>query len=159
MPFSIGNHITFDLPLAPGGELSAVTFATSARSQIVTAGDQALPTGEIQPASFAAPQPVASLKPRQSVALGDFPGTPSVTIDDPAGLQVTVSHVETARPAGTPVLFNLWADPKLGFFSPEPWVGKVNALVTGDGLVELPPGQEFVWAISVRVTATSRRGP
>lgn len=157
MPFSIGNHVTFNLPLAPGSDIGAVTFATAARTYIQTTDAAALPTGRFEAAHFAQPQPIASLKTRASIALGDYAATPSVRIHDPAGLDVTVSHVESKRPAGVPVLFNLWGDPKAGFFSPEPWVGKANSLVTGDGLVELRPGEDFEWAITIRVTAAPEK--
>lgn len=149
MPFSIGNHITFNLPLVPGGSAAAVRFETPARRQIL-ADQRGLPTGQVQPVDFRKPTPVGALQTRNAVSLGDYPQSRAwVRLIDPSGLSVTLSHVESRLPSGEPVLFNLWGDVGAGFFAPEPWVGKQNALNTGDGAVALQPGQDFHWAVSI----------
>lgn len=151
MPFSIGNHITFQLPLIPSGDPSAVRFQTPARRQILT-DQRGLPTGRVEPVDFKSPTPVSALGVRMAHSLGDYPSSrPWVRLMDPSGLTVTVSHMETLRPAVEPVLFNLWGDVGAGFFAPEPWVGKQNSLATGDGVITLPPGKDFRWAISIAV--------
>ena len=53
--------------------------------------------------------------------------------------------------SGDPVGFNMWGDIRKGFFSPEPWWGKQNALATGDGVVRLEPGARFEWAFKVSI--------
>jgi galactose mutarotase-like enzyme len=148
MPFSIGNHMTYNLPLVPSSAAAESTFQTGATKRIVLADNR--PTGKTMPFSAVTPTPVTTIGTRKAVSLGDFPGDrASVTLRDPSGLSLTVSHHESLRPSGTPVLFNLWGDPEKGFFSPEPWVGKQNSLATMDGAIALRPGEMFGWDIVV----------
>lgn len=152
MPFSIGNHVTFRLPLLPGGDTAHATIATPARRQVIT--DAAgRPTGEVRDVDFRQPRPVASLPPRTAVSLSGYsPDETWAELTEP-GLSVRISHRADRWPRGEPVLFNLWGDAAAGFFSPEPWVGKQNSLVTGDGLIRLAPGQAFSWTVTIAVTA------
>lgn len=151
MPFSIGNHVTFNLPLVPGGKADAVRVETPARKHLLIDG-AGRPTGQFRPAGLGTPTPVSELPTRVAVSLGDYPPPdPWLRLADPAGVTVTVTHSASRPATGEPVLFNLWGDVGHGFFSPEPWVGKQNSLVTGDGVVTLSPGEVFVWVISIAV--------
>jgi len=151
MPFSMGNHITFNAPLSPRGDATRMTLETPARRQVMT--DAAgRPTGEVRNIAEQGPRLLAGLKPRTALSLSGYaPGQVWVRLTEPGGLAVTVSHRADRWPDGEPVLFNLWGDLAAGFFSPEPWVGKQNSLVTGDGLIRLAAGADFAWTIRVEV--------
>jgi galactose mutarotase-like enzyme len=155
MPFSIGNHITFTIPLLPGDDPFQTTISTPATEQVITDGS-GRPTGRVVTASYAGPRLLSSMKPLTPVSLSGYAqGQEWVRLKDRSGFAITVSHSEDRRPRGTPVLFNLWGDVSQGYFAPEPWVGKQNSLATGDGIVALEPGGTFRWTIEVRV----ERGP
>jgi galactose mutarotase-like enzyme len=149
MPFSIGNHVTFALPLVPGSAPGAMTVETPARLMLPV--DQAgRPTGKAVPESrFTSPQPLSGMPVRQPIPLGGYAGDPWLRLRDPGGVSLIIRHRGAPRAGGTPVAFNLWGDVGKGFFSPEPWLGRQNALVTGDGLVQLPPGQRFGWTVVI----------
>jgi len=154
MPFSIGNHITFRIPLAPGGEAERMTIQTPAtlRLDMDAAGK---PTGQVTPDDrFFTPFPLTALQPLTVYALGGYAGEPHARLVDPAGVAVTLSHRFDRTPSGVPVLFNFWGDPAAGFFSPEPWVGKQNSLASGDGAILLAPGEQFRWTLTIRVEDT-----
>jgi galactose mutarotase-like enzyme len=149
MPFSIGNHLTFKLPIVPGGDARAVTFVAAATRHILL-DDGGRPTGRLVPFMGSTPHLVSELGTRKAVSLTGFPPSAiSVKVIDPSGLVLTVSHHASRLPAGDPVLFNLWGDVEKGFFAPEPWVGKQNSLVTQDGVILLEPGANFEWTISI----------
>lgn len=149
MPFSIGNHLTFNNPLV--GQSGGMTFQTPATIQLLL-DPLGRPNGKVIPFSAVTPRPLTDLGVRKSTSLSGFgAGTAWIRLLDPSGLIVEVSHQESLRPPGMPVLFNLWADSGRGFVSPEPWVGKQNSLATGDGVVSLPPGTNFEWTITVKL--------
>ena len=150
MPFSIGNHITFRVPLLPGDDAGRITLSTPATQQVIT--DAAgRPTGRIVTVSYAKPRLLSSLRPLTPVSLSGYSaGQEWVRLQDRSGFAITVAHSEDRRPKGVPVLFNLWGDVAHGYFAPEPWVGKQNSLATGDGVIALGPGKSYRWAIEVR---------
>src|ERR1700761_7856375 len=115
MPFSIGNHLTFNIPLIPGSDARQVSLASPATVQVLT-DSRGRPTGELRQVSFSAPRPVASMTPQVAVSLSGYGTThPWVTLRDPTGVGVRVSHNADRRPAGVPVLFNLWGDAAAGY--------------------------------------------
>jgi galactose mutarotase-like enzyme len=151
MPFSIGNHITFRIPLLPGDDPRKTTLSTPATEQVIT-DESGRPTGGVSRVSYLRPRPLSSLKPLTPVSLSGYAeGEEWVRLQDRPGFEITVSHSEDRRPKGTPVLFNLWGDVSRGYFAPEPWVGKQNSLATGDGIIALEPGETYRWTIEVRV--------
>lgn len=151
MPFSIGNHITFKIPLLPGDDPRETAISTPATEQVITDGS-GRPTGQIVAVSYATPRLLSSLKPLTPISLSGYgTGKEWVRLEDPSGFAITVAHSEDGRPTGTPVLFNLWGDVPHGYFAPEPWVGKQNSLATGDGAMALAPGETYRWTIEVRV--------
>lgn len=153
MPFSLGNHITFRIPLLPGDDPLETTISTPATERVFTDGS-GRPTGRVAPVSYASPRLLSSFKPLTPVSLSGYAqGQEWVRLQDGAGFAVAVMHSEDRRPGGTPVLFNLWGDPAHGYFAPEPWVGKQNSLATGDGIIALRPGDTYRWTIAVRVGA------
>jgi galactose mutarotase-like enzyme len=153
MPFSIGNHMTFNLPFVPAGKADQVTLTSSARRQVLLGPPGNTPTGQVIDADFSKPRPLSSFGLQTAVSLaGCRPGEVWTRLEDPAGMAITVSHQSDWRPDGEPVLFNLWGNVPRGFFAPEPWMGKQNSLATGDGLIVLPPGEDFNWRIAVDVS-------
>jgi galactose mutarotase-like enzyme len=155
MPFSIGNHITFRIPLLPGDDGLQTTISSPATQQVITDGS-GKPTGRVAKVGYARPRLLSSLKPLTPISLSGYAhGQEWVRLQDRSGFAVIVSHSEERRPQGTPVLFNLWGDVTQGYFAPEPWVGKQNSLATGDGAMGLAPGDTYHWTVTVRVG----RGP
>lgn len=151
MPFSIGNHVTFRIPLSPGDDPRQTTISTPATEQVITDAS-GRPTGRVVRVDYASPRVLSSLKPLTPISLSGYAeGQEWVRLEDRSGLSVTVSHFEDRRPWGTPVLFNLWGDVAQGYFAPEPWVGKQDSLATGDGTLALEPGHTYRWTIEVRV--------
>lgn len=151
MPFSIGNHITFRIPLLPGDDPRETTISTPGTEQVFTDAS-GRPTGRIAAVSYAMPWLLSSLQPLTPVSLGGYPaGEEWVRLEDRSGFAITISHSEDRQPSGTPVLFNLWGDVAHGYFAPEPWVGKQNSLATGDGVILLKPGDTYRWTVDVRV--------
>jgi galactose mutarotase-like enzyme len=151
MPFSIGNHITFRIPLLPGDDPLHTTISTPATEQVVTDAS-GIPTGRIVPVSYAEPRPLSSFEPLTAISLSGYAtGAEWVRLEDRSGFGIIVSHSEDLQPGGTPVLFNLWGDVAQGYFAPEPWVGKQDSLATRDGTIALQPGGTFHWMIEVKL--------
>ena len=155
MPFSIGNHITFRVPLLAGG--TGTTIATPATKEVLNDAT-GRPTGQIRAVAFDAPRALSDFTWIPAVPLSGYPQHGVFArVADASGIAVTVSHTEDTQPSGTPVLFNLWGDPQNGYFAAEPWVGKQNSLMTGDGTISLAPGKSFQWTVAVQVT--DRKAP
>jgi galactose mutarotase-like enzyme len=150
MPFSIGNHITFRIPLLPGDDPLQTTISTPATEQVITDG-AGRPTGRVVTVSYVRPRLLTSFEPLTPISLSGYAaGQEWVRLEDRSGFAITVAHSEDRRPSGTPVLFNLWGDIAQGYFAPEAWVGKQDSLATGDGTIALQPGGTFRWTIAVR---------
>jgi galactose mutarotase-like enzyme len=155
MPFSIGNHITFGIPLLPGDDPLRTMISTPATEQVIT-DESGKPTGRIVPVSYVSPRLLSSFEPLTAISLSGYAaGKEWVRLEDRSGFGIIVAHSEDRRPSGTPVLFNLWGDPAHGYFATEPWVGKQDSLVTGDGTIALQPGATFHWMIAVRLAGTA----
>jgi galactose mutarotase-like enzyme len=151
MPFSIGNHITFRIPLLPGDDPLGTSISTPATRQVITDGT-GRPTGRIVTVSYARPRLLSSFTPLAPISLAGYAaGQEWARLRDRSGFAIIVGHSENRTPSGTPVMFNLWGDVAQGYFAPEPWVGKQNSLATGDGTIVLQPGATFRWTIAVTV--------
>jgi galactose mutarotase-like enzyme len=149
MPFSIGNHITFRLPLVESSSAEETRFQTNLPQEYILDSRRVF-TGRTRPSRYSGQHRVGELPHRRAISLGGDVDRPHVRVLDPSGLFVTLSHrVPGGVPART-VLFNLWADLEEGFFSPEPWIGAQNSLNSGYGLVSLQPGQNWNWHIRIQ---------
>jgi galactose mutarotase-like enzyme len=148
MPFSIGNHITFKVPLVTGSEPARVLFHTELPKQLLRGEDRAF-SGEVIPSSYRGWQDVRDLPHRNAVSLGGEAGQADLTVHDPSGLDLHLRHQASGEPSEPSIRFNLWADMKKGFFSPEPWIGTQNSLNSGAGLVWLEPGVDWHWTIEI----------
>ena len=153
MPFSIGNHITFVTPLVPGGDAGKVVLVTPSSEEILKTG-YGIPTGEVRPRSHAEGMDLGNFERRAAVSLTGYDTEPFMELRDPAGLTIRMSHAASEIPDAPVILYNLWGDTEDGFFSPEPWVGLQNSLVSGRGLIHLDPGERFNWAIRIEVKSS-----
>ncbi|MFB3826490.1 MAG: hypothetical protein ACE15B_06955 [Bryobacteraceae bacterium] len=149
MFFSIGNHITFRVPFAPGSEAGAMELETPSTVESLKT-PEGLPAGESRPRSLTPPVRLADFDARTAVSLGGYSGNPRLRLKDPAGPLLTISHEASALPPAPLVQSNLWGDPGRGYFSPEPWAGLQNSLVLRRGVVALEPSREFHWRIELR---------
>ena len=153
MPFSIGNHITFVTPLVPRGDPGEVVLVTPAQEEILKT-DYGIPTGETRARSHADGIELGDFERRKAVSLTSYGAEPYVELRDPAGLMIRMSHTASEVPGPPIVLYNLWGDAPAGFFSPEPWVGLQNSLVSQQGLIRLDPGGRFHWTIRIEATSS-----
>ena len=148
--FSIGNHVTFRIPLVPGSSVPAMSLQTPSRVQYLK-DENTMSTGQTRAQNLSASRPLAALSYMPPIALGGYGERAALTLADEAGLAVTIEH-ETSRNPTTPFTqFNLWGDPAQGYFSPEPWVGMINSLNRREGLIELEPGDNWSWIISLQI--------
>ena len=150
MPFSIGNHITFVVPLVPGGDAGQVVLVTPSSEEILKTG-YGIPTGEIRPRSHADGIELGEFERRAAVSLTGYDAEPFMELRDPAGLTIRMSHRASKVPDAPIILYNLWGDAHDGFFSPEPWVGMQNSLISQQGLIQLQPGVRFDWTIRIEI--------
>lgn len=148
MPFSIGNHITFNAPLIEGSKAADLQFENSLPELLDKDANKAF-AGATKPSSFQGRYSLSDLPTRGSVSLGGQQNPAELTIFDPSGLKVQLLHHYSSAPSQPVIQFNLWADTEAGFFSPEPWVGTQNSLNTGMGLVSLEPGESWRWRIDI----------
>lgn len=151
MPFVVGNHATFNLP--PGGARNAVdaTLISNASHRMVldAAGR---PTGESVPFdAYARPTPARAVEAFDVIVLHTGGEPPRVRLSDPSGLCVTVSHHAADRQFSSLEFVTLWGDPGGGYLSLEAWLGRPNALATGDGACFARPGSAWEWTMSIEV--------
>jgi galactose mutarotase-like enzyme len=149
MFFSIGNHITFQVPFLKGTDPEEMLFETPSTVEYLKSA-QALPTGESRPRSLAKPVRLGDIDTRSAVSLGGYSGTPYMLLRDPQGLAIRIRHSAESVPPAPVILFNVWGDPREGYFSPEPWVGLQNSFNLHKGLVTIAPGGRWQWRIDIR---------
>ncbi len=148
MPFSIGNHITFNAPLIAGSEPGSLLFENDFPDRLVRGLDKTF-SGKVEASPYRGRHRLDDLPRRNSVSLAGNPGIATLTMIDPSGLRVHLVHVASETPAQPAIQFNLWADTRDGFFSPEPWVGTQNSLNNGAGLITLAPGESWQWRVDI----------
>lgn len=148
MPFAIGNHITFQTPLMPGSDPTKLKLETQARGRIVKDANN-VPTGAIEAAPFRDSTALGDFVTVPAVGLTNYETNPSMTLTDPQGLRVRMTHHADSAPKGTFVQYNMWGAPRDGYFCPEPWVGLQGGLRLKQGIVELAPGQRWNWTIEI----------
>jgi len=150
MPFSIGNHITFNTPLVTGGDAGKMVFISPSKTRLIR-GDNGVPTGESEPRFHGDGIALGDFERRIPISLSGYQGEPWMELRDPQGLTIRMSHKASSIPEQPVILFNVWGDPPDGYFSPEPWVGLQNSLVLQEGITRLEPGDDFDWTIRVEV--------
>jgi len=150
MPFVLGNHATFNTPLIPETSLVDTRVSSNGTSRMMLdfAGR---PTGQSTPTNrFARPAPISDIERFDVIALSAAPEPPWSKLET-GTLSVHVAHTVSAPDGSPEALMTLWGDPKDGYLSLEAWLGKPNALVTGDGVCRLPPGRHLTWTLTISV--------
>ena len=148
MIFGIGNHIAFRVPFLAGTDPGAMMFQ-SPSTAVMLRDEHGLLSGERGPRSFATPTRLDQFSATTALPLTGYQGDTFAELRDPQGLSVRITHKTAGWPAEPVVRFNVFGDPKLGYFSPEPWVGVQNSLNSRLGLIELEPGKEWMWEVEV----------
>ena len=146
MFFSIGNHITFRMPLVEGSDVERIQLETPSTIEHLK-DDATLPTGERRARSFRDAARVVDLQFVPAISLGGYTGDPWLRLTDPAGLALRITHHADSLPREPLVQFNIWGRPGDGYLSPEPVVGLQNSLNLRQGLIELPPGKAWSWRV------------
>jgi len=155
MPFSAGNHITFVTPLVPGSDPLAMRFETPSSVEFLK-GAGGVPTGERRAKFWAQPIRLAEFPANLAISLGGYSiPEPFMKLSDPAGLTLVMRQRADSVPPDPVIRFNVWGDPKAGYFSPEPWVGLQNSFNLRQGLVSLAPGKSWRWRFDLSALTPS----
>lgn len=154
--FSIGNHISFQLPFADKGRFEACVLTAPTRSRKCLTS-QSLLNGRTETIDLTKGRTLAD-PDLHNLVVGDFPpGQTWVELQDPSAFALRVSQEEIVPPGATPktspehFYFVFWGDPDTGLYCPEPWYGGPNSLNTRQGLIFLEPGETFVWEMKVTI--------
>jgi len=153
MPFCIGNHISFRLPFTGKGRFGDCAIRTPASRELLL-DELSLLSGRSRPVALSRPVPLAGGEFLNAVLGGYRRNAAWTELIDPNSLTIRISQKE--QPAGSKhlaaerdIFFVFWGTPEYGYFCPEPWIGRPNALNTGRGLIKLPPGERFVWEMRI----------
>jgi len=156
MPFSVGNHITVDVPGLFGLPCDRVLLTTPCSVQYPLR-PCCLLDGTQRERSLGDGQPLHLLS--DQVLAGYPKGMCHATLNTD-NLRLRVSQREVPGPNRTAwslprdFAFVFYGDPNKGFFCPEPWLGFPNALNTGRGAVRLPPGETFHWEMTLHILSS-----
>lgn len=115
MPFSIGNHITFNAPLIEGSKAADLQFENSFTDLLDKDANKAF-AGATRPSPYQGRHGLNDLPKRGSVSLGGQQNPAELTIYDPSGLKLRLLHHNSSAPVQPAIQFNLWADTETGFF-------------------------------------------
>lgn len=150
MPFSIGNHVTFALPLGGHGAAAETRVSTAARwRRALDAAGR--PAGRLPQTPLSGVR-VGTLGRQVALPLSGYGrGAAVATLVQPGWGRIVISQRASLPASGDPVRFNLWGDAAAGYFAVEPWLGMQNGLTSGEGLVRLAPGRTFAWTVTLRI--------
>lgn len=158
MPFSIGNHLTFNVPLVKGSDPAKVKFETQNTTQLLRNTVGVL-NGKSTPSSFYTPEALGSFDAHVALPLAGYRSQPFARLIDPSGMVVRVTQTTSTMLPEPLIRFNAYGGPKQGYFSTEPWFGVQNSLNTGVGDVKLQPGNSWRWRLQIEVEAPSTEAP
>ncbi len=142
MPFSIGNHLGFNVPLVRSSDARAVKFETQNGVQMLR-NPAGLLSGESMPRSFYEPVALGSFDAHVALPLAGYRSQPFARLIDPSGLTVRVTQTVSTTLPEPLIRFNAYGGAAQGYFCPEPWFGVQNSLNTGVGMVKLAPGESW----------------
>jgi galactose mutarotase-like enzyme len=151
MPFSIGNHIAFNIPFVKGTDPGSMTLETASTSLLLR-NPQGTLSGEQKPRSFEVPERLGDFDARVALPLAGYRGQPYVRLADPQGLSVRVTQQASSSLPEPLVRFVIYGGPQVGYLCPEPWFGIQNSLNLGRGLVKLPAGDTWTWRIELQAS-------
>jgi gluconolactonase len=158
MPFAIGNHLGFNIPLVKGSDPDAIKFETQNTVQMLrnTAG---VLNGESKPRSFDPPEALGTFDAHVALPLAGYESQPFSRLIDPTGFIVRVTQTATSTLPEPLIRTNAYGGPKRGYFCPEPWFGVQNSLNTGVGLLKIQPGESWTWRLLIEVEAPNHTPP
>jgi gluconolactonase len=158
MPFSIGNHIGFTLPLVKGGDAGQVKFQTQNTMQLLRNTVGVL-NGEKKERSFATAEDLGSFDAHVALPLSGYRSQPFARLIDPSGMVLRLTQTASTSLPEPLIRFNAFGGPKQGFFCPEPWFGVQNSLNTGVGAVKLKAGETWTWRLLLEIEAPNKTQP
>nr|WP_257785281.1 hypothetical protein [Thalassotalea crassostreae] len=150
MPFSIGNHITFNAPFNKANTLNDFDFTIDSKYKLER-NERRLINGNLVPSNLNGIHSITELPERKSISYTSLSESSMVTMYDTDGIQVSMSHHAISYPAKAFADFNLWASAEHGYFSPEPWVGAQNSLNSGYGLLRLTQGNAWNCQVKIQI--------
>jgi len=156
MPFSIGNHLGFNVPLVKGSNPEDVKFETQNTVQMLRNSVGVL-SGESKPRTFDPPESLGSFDAHVALPLSGYRSQPFARLVDPSGMVVRVTETSTTTRPEPLIRINAFGGPKQGYFCPEPWFGVQNSLNTGVGVIKLQPGSSWTFRLVVEVEAPNHQ--
>jgi galactose mutarotase-like enzyme len=148
MPFSIGNHVAFRVPFVAGTDAAAMLFETPNLAELLR-DSHGLVTTNRRTRSFARPTQLGDFDATVALPLVGYKGSPYARVSDPQGLALRIAQRASTALAEPLVRFNIYGDPRQGYFSPEPWFGLQNSLNLKQGMVTLGPGADWQWTLEI----------
>jgi gluconolactonase len=150
MPFSVGNHIAFKLPLLSGTDPAKMQFETQNTVQLLRNTVGVL-SGEQKPRSFSTPEALGSFDAKVALPLAGYKSQPFARLIDPQGMTIRLTQTTSSTLPEPLIRFNAYGGPSAGYFCPEPWFGVQNSLNTGVGAVKLKPGDVWKWRLALEI--------
>ena len=157
MPFCIGNHISFRLPFTHKGSYDACMIRTPGRRRM-RVNELSLTDDQQTPVDLSEAVPLSSGVYDDTVITGYRRRNSWAEVIDPESLRVKITQAEkrvrgrfTGREQDT--IFVFWGKPQYDQLCPEPWMGWLNGLNTGKGVLTLAPGARFIWELRVEFAA------
>lgn len=153
MPFSIGNHISFNMPMTGRGNFEDCAIRTPG-DKFICMNALSSPSDRTEKVDLSNPTRLDNPDLLDNLLGGYGPTENWIEVIDPGGLRMHISHGEKS-PRGpyasqNDYLFVFWGVKELNYFCPEPWVGLPNSLNTGRGIIKLPPKERFAWEVVLR---------
>jgi gluconolactonase len=158
MPFSIGNHLGFNIPFVKGSNPDDVKFETQNTVQLLRNSAGVL-SGESKPRTFDPPEALGTFDAHVALPLAGYRSQPFARLIDPTGMVIRVTETSTSTLPEPLIRFNAYGGPKQGYFCPEPWFGVQNSLNTGVGLIKLQPGGSWTFRLLIEVEAPNTQAP
>lgn len=158
MPFAIGNHLAFKIPLIEGSDPDAMKFETQNTVQMLrnTAG---VLSGESKQRSFDPPEALGAFDAHVALPLAGYKSQPFSRLIDPTGFTVRITQTAASTLPEPLIRTNAYGGSKQGYFCPEPWFGVQNSLNTGVGLLKIQPGESWTWRLRIEVEAPNHTPP
>jgi gluconolactonase len=154
MPFAIGNHLAFNVPLIKGSDPDAMKFGTQNTVQMLR-NSAGLLNGDREPRTFDPAQALGTFDSHVALPLAGYKSQPFSRLIDPAGFTVRVTQTAASTLPEPLIRTNVYGGPRQGYFCPEPWFGVQNSLNTGVGLLKIQPGESWTWRLLIEVEAPS----
>ena len=158
MPFSIGNHLGFNIPFVKGSNPDDVKFETQNTVQLLRNSAGVL-SGESKPRTFDPPEALGTFDAHVALPLAGYRSQPFARLIDPTGMVIRVTETSTSTLPEPLIRFNAYGGPKQGYFCPEPWFGVQNSLNTGVGLIKLQPGGSWTFRLLIEVEVPNTQTP